>query len=73
MAINADHTSLFNPVQLDFPFLEKEQKEQEQESVCEECNSIIEQIFFCGSCGRELCEQCFLSDFDSVCYQCICT
>lgn len=41
--------------------------------LCDECESecVSDEIHFCGSCTRHLCSDCFLSDFDSLCYDCL--
>ena len=38
---------------------------------CADCNSeSSSRLQFCSSCSRHLCSDCFLSDFDSLCYDC---
>lgn len=39
---------------------------------CEECDREINlnQMYHCSSCSRNFCEECFLSDFETICYNC---
>ena len=39
---------------------------------CDECESDCQtnQLHFCSSCTRHLCNECFMSDFDTFCYDC---
>lgn len=40
--------------------------------ICDECESEYNshQLKFCCSCSRTLCFECFLSDFETICYDC---
>ena len=40
--------------------------------ICEECELQfnIDELYVCSSCNRQLCNDCFLSDFEALCYDC---
>ena len=42
---------------------------------CDECGEeeriLEEELQECGSCSRILCRECFRSDFDTVCSECL--
>ena len=42
--------------------------------ICNDCDNSIEFVDAkeCGSCGRTMCQNCFRSDFDNVCFDCLC-
>jgi hypothetical protein len=41
-------------------------------SFCDECNTecFTYQIKLCNTCNNSFCPDCFLSDFDTICYDC---
>ena len=45
---------------------------EDSTSFCDDCESDYPEteLHTCSSCSRQLCNECFMSDFDSFCYDC---